>query len=780
MSTVATAILELVTDTRKMVSGLDSAVGQAKAFGSKLESTAKGVEAAWGAMSAAMGVLALGAISKEFLDMAGNVADLSARLNVSTDTVQEWQATFGKSGVEIDTVAKASEQLSLKLNGGDKSAVAALQAMGLSVEELQKMKPEDRFIKVADAVGQLQNQDDKIAASKGLFGKGGLELLAALDGHLGETIQQVREMGLVIDGETIQAADKFGDQLGFMGQQLMGILASVIGPLLPALSELGNVLSWLGREVIGPVLNFAIKGLLTWIYTLQEGLSSLVASIVGLGSRLPGVGKYFAQFSEFNREMADKMATLRTNLWKASEATAAIGNAAAPAARKIAGLGEASGAAAPKHKEQADRLTELAEKAAAAARAMEQSIGRGIFNSGPAANRPDSFGGVDTELARARAALAELGTMTDGYIDIGVKLSPTEDAYRALVEMVSRTAEATHSAVADAIGTLPNLLTQAFTGGGGLGGALKAFTSQIGGNIGRGLFEAGGLLNGVGNKLAGVFGSAFGLALPGIGQALGALVGPVMGKLFSVLKNIGGPSQQELGGRDAEKKFEDSFGGFDKMMARIGDAYAATGRTRQQAEKDIKSLLDAEKQGPEAVKKWIDSLQAVIDQADAATQATADAQAKATSDAEAARDARLKTAKDEIDGLVKQREDLAAGIAQEAVEEDMGVIERAQRDQLASLDAQIQAKNDAFARLAEDTAQTMKAAIEEALASIRVQPVHVPAVLDAPGGLKDGADAVLGASQGAGDVVINLEGREIARGALPYLAQAAEAYGVTG
>ena len=54
----------------------------------------------------------------------------------------------------------------------------------------------------------------------------------------------------------------------------------------------------------------------------------------------------------------------------------------------------------------------------------------------------------------------------------------------------------------------------------------------------------------------------------------------------------------------------------------------------------------------------------------------------------------MKTAKDEIDGLVKQREDLAAGIAQEAVEEDMGVIERAQRDQPRLLDAQIQAKND--------------------------------------------------------------------------------------
>jgi uncharacterized membrane protein YeaQ/YmgE (transglycosylase-associated protein family) len=43
-----------------------------------------------------------------------------------------------------------------------------------------------------------------------------------------------------MDQQTIKAADDFGDQLGLLGQQLMGIVGTVVGPLLPALSALGT------------------------------------------------------------------------------------------------------------------------------------------------------------------------------------------------------------------------------------------------------------------------------------------------------------------------------------------------------------------------------------------------------------------------------------------------------------------------------------------------------------------------------------------------------------
>lgn len=778
---VAQAILEIVTDTGKMSAGLDSAVGLARSAGSKIEATSKGIETAWKSMSAAMGVLALGAVGKEFLDMAGNVADLSARLDISTDTVQEWQATFGKAGIPIESVAKSSEILSQKLLGGDKSAVAALQAMGLSVAELQAMNPDERFIKVADAVGQLQNQDDKIAASKGLFGKGGPELLAALDGHLGDTIDQIREMGLVIDGETIAAADEFGDQLGLMGTQLLGIVATVVGPLLPALSALGNVLSWIGRNIVEPVLNVAIRAAMTLLAGFVEVVTGLLGRLASLGSHLPGVGDKFAAMATVLDGVSKKTGEYMAGLWKSKDAADGAGGAAEQAKPKIAGLGDAHDDAGKKAKRQAEELDRLKDKIAA----INFAVANGFGRDGDA-----GAGAVAADVARAKATVEamqkavgiEKGVAAGGVWNVGVQLD-LDDAQDVLAAFEEEAATSFGGALQSAIGNLPALLTQAFTGGGGVGGALKAFTSQIGGSVGRGLFEAGGMLNGLGNKLTGIFGSAFGLALPGIGQALGALVGPALEKLYGGLKRLfGGPSEKELSGRAPVAELEKQYGGFEGTLNRIGDAYAAVGKTREQAQRDYKAMLDAEKQGADAVKPWIDSFQKVIENADAAARATAEAEQRASEQITAERDARLQAARDEIDGLAQQRADLAAGLAQEALEDDAGVIEKQQREQLAALDQQIQEKNDAFAQLAEQTGAAMKAAIEEALASIRVQPVHVPAVLDAPGGLsmKDGADQVIAANSGAGDVVINLDGLEIARGTLPYMAQAASAYGVTG
>lgn len=808
MSTVGTAILEILTDTNKMSAGLASAHKDIKAFGSKVEATSKQISAVWGAMSAAMGVLALGAVGKEFLDFAGNVADLSQRLTVSTDTVQEWQATFGKAGVPIESVAKSSEILSEKINGGDKSAVAALKAMGLSVSELQKMQPEDRFIKVADAVGELTNADDRVAASKGLFGKGGLELLAALDGHLGETIDQIREMGLVIDGETIAAADDFGDQLGLMGQQMLGIVATVIGPLLPALSALGNILSWIGRNVIGPVLNVAIKSAMTLLAGFVEVVAGLLSRLASLGSHIPGVGDKFKQMAEALDGVSKKTGAYMADLWKQKDATDATGTAAGMTAPKIAGLGDASDDAAKKHKKEADELAKLNERIDQINRASAAGPFKGPEYNPAAGELPG--------LGQLRAYLEAAEALKKGGKPLGIDPQSIEQAIanggafglesigQALPPLFE---EGATDGFASAIQGLGGILQKAFQGGGGFKAAFQSIGSSLGGHLGEGLFKAGGLLNGLGNKLTGIFGSSLGLALPGIGQVIGSLLGAALPKVWNGIKKLfGGPSEKELGGRDLEKKFEDSLGGFDGMMAKIGEAYAATGRTREQAQKDVKALLDAERQGPEAVQAWIDSLNRVIDEADTATQATKDAADAAA----AAGKERMTAAEGELNTLLEKRKSLADGLAQEAYEDDKGAIQRQQESELANLEAQIAQKADAYAQLAQETGQTMADAIVEAISKIQIPPLYVPVTVGVGGGVTtppvvpmadggfgritkptffysagqedfafSGEGRRFGGGGPTGDVVIHLDGREIARSNIRHLAGAARAFGVT-
>lgn len=723
MSRIGTAILEIRTDTAQLSAGLTSAQKDVKAFGSQVESTSKVVGTIGKALSAAFAVTAIVSVGKEFLDFAGNVSDLSQRLGVNTDTVQEWQATFGKAGVPIESVAKSSEILSQKINGGDKSAVAALKAMGLSVSELQAMKPEDRFIKVADAVGQLQNQDDKIAASKGLFGKGGPELLAALDGHLSETIDQVREMGLVIDGETLTAADDFGDQLGLMGQQLMGIVATVIGPLLPALSALGNVLSWLGRNVIEPVLNVAIKSAMWLITGLVEHVAGFAATLAEFGAKIPGVGKYFQGYADLQRSISERAKEMRLNLFKQKDATEATGTAAEMTAPKIAGLGDASEKAA----KAADKVHDANQRLMVLMGKQNQLIVKDSLSVITAYGEAwlafmkivDKAGEAvkNTRLMPLDIEIVNAGLTNTGALGL-------ENIGTPLLEVVSRSTE---SGFARGIAAFPTLLQQSLTGGGGISGALRSAGAGIGGYLGEGLFKAGGLLNGLGNKLSGIFGSSLGLALPGIGQVIGSLLGAALPKVWSGIKKLfGGPSEKELGGRDLEKKFEDSFGGFDGMMAKIGDAYAATGRTREQAQRDVKALLDAERQGPEAVQAWIDSLNRVIEEADRATEASTRATEEAQREIDEVSAARMSAAEAELTTLLDSRKELAAGLAKEADEETKGVIQLQQEAELASLDAQIAQKADAYAQLAQETGQAMADAIVEAISKIQLPPLTVP------------------------------------------------------
>jgi hypothetical protein len=92
-------------------------------------------------------------------------------------------------------------------------------------------------------------------------------------------------------------------------------------------------------------------------------------------------------------------------------------------------------------------------------------------------------------------------------------------------------------------------------------------------------------------------GAAIGSIIPGIGTAVGAGIGAIVG-VFAKL--TAGASAAELEGRKVEKAFEDSFGGFDGMMKAVGTAYESTGRTAQQAQIDVKALMDAEVQGGQA------------------------------------------------------------------------------------------------------------------------------------------------------------------------------------
>jgi hypothetical protein len=175
-----------------------------------------------------------------------------------------------------------------------------------------------------------------------------------------------------------------------------------------------------------------------------------------------------------------------------------------------------------------------------------------------------------------------------GLENLGQKIKPAMDD-------VAKTVTTTFD---NSFRKLPDLLIASFTGNGNFWGGLKA----LGTDITKGLFggvagskDAGpfagftkGLADAVtsatsflGKSISGILGSTISGFLPGIGS----LIGPAISGVISFIKNIGGPSKEELSARDQQNELVKQLTSnlTDAQQAQVAELAAAHGGERTYA-----------------------------------------------------------------------------------------------------------------------------------------------------------------------------------------------------
>lgn len=635
MATIA-PIASLVLDISANTAALTRSVDNTNATLGRLETGAAKVGKIMAGAFTATAVIAAG---KAVLDFADNLTNLSAKTGISTTGLQKLDLAFQQSGISLDTVTTASGKLAKALIGEDKSAVGALTKLGLSVDVLKRMKPEDQFIAVADAVGKIQNPTEKTYAAMTIFGKGGVELLAGLNGKLKETTAEFERMGLIVDEETIAAADQFGDQLGLLGRQLLGVTAQIVGPLLPALSALANLIGKIGR-VIGDVIGFFVEWIQKGLVAAYAAIVRFVAGAAELATKIPFLGKHLGFAGDAAAYLRKQAEGADQYLVKLFTSTTDITNGASLAAPAMIGLGKATedaGKAAKKAREEYQEwLARVNQPIFDAIARRDQLNVDQMFQireltklQTPTGFRP--LGVFDAMAAELRELQT---TILPGFIGFG----------KAVVQAIAPPPTFLQSAIKNSFGALPQIIMSALTGGGDIGRSVGGlFGGQLFGALGKkligdGASGLGGFLAGnLGGMLSKTLGGAIGSVIPGIGTMIGSMIGPLLGKIGGFFKGLfGGPSQKELEGRAAEKQFVESLRASltatqrlesamlvaqgqsrdwaDSVIA-IRDAYLATGRTAEQALRDRQRLYEAEKRGAEAVKRVMDDInEAFIEQ----------------------------------------------------------------------------------------------------------------------------------------------------------------------
>lgn len=225
---------------------------------------------------------------------------------------------------------------------------------------------------------------------------------------------------------------------------------------------------------------------------------------------------------------------------------------------------------------------------------------------------------------------------------------------------------------------IPNLIADAFTGGGGIGGGLKAIASKLGGGLLEHLFTSPtglgqSLVSGIGKLFGNNVAGAFAGMLGPIAGALGALAGPLLAKIGGWVKNIFGGGGE---GRDLVKAWLDETGqSFDSLRAKLNTL-------SDQAEANrlwIALTQGSAENNPTAAKAAIDAIVAAFEkQGEAAKQAaekTETAQAKVTA-----------VLQKTLDDINSELDSLNRSIADEAPERVMGHIERKARERIRILE----------------------------------------------------------------------------------------------
>ena len=193
--------------------------------------------------SAARGLTSLlGGVGDEFDKM-------SARTGLSSEALSEFAHAAEMSGASISDVEGAMRSLASQIvaaQSGSGRAEKAFQILGVSVEQIAALNPEQQFDAIARAISAISDPTERAGAAMRIFGAAGANLIPLFsqgpDG-LAKLRQEARDLGVSVDSTTAKMGANFQDATTRLKTAFQGLGLTIARAVTPALIDFANVAS---------------------------------------------------------------------------------------------------------------------------------------------------------------------------------------------------------------------------------------------------------------------------------------------------------------------------------------------------------------------------------------------------------------------------------------------------------------------------------------------------------------------------------------------------------
>lgn len=277
---LGTLTLDLVARIGNYTEGLSKADRET-------QKRAKAIEKAFADAGTAIGIGLSAAITgavaglvafDRLIKSAADFQDIAEKIGGSAEGIASFGTAAGTAGVDIETIAAASVKLSSALVGVDddsKAAGAAIEALGLNIEEFKALSPESQIEAVSKALAGFEDGANKTAVAVALFGKSGAQLLPFL-----KALEEQGGRQVILTEQQIQLADQYADAQAKAAAELRQYAQLAATQALPALTSLNKVLIDVAVEMLGVDKQTGALAANNGIKVFAENAISAVAFVI--------------------------------------------------------------------------------------------------------------------------------------------------------------------------------------------------------------------------------------------------------------------------------------------------------------------------------------------------------------------------------------------------------------------------------------------------------------------------------------------------------------------
>lgn len=231
-----------------------------------------GAAALAGAATVIGGTMIAGA--KGVAEYGDNIDKMSQKIGISAEEYQKWDYVMARAGTSVDVMKNGMKTLSAQAqNNSD-----AFKKLGISQEEAAKMSNNELFMKAVQHLSGMEEGAERTTLATQLLGKAGLEMGPLFNGGtkaIEEQMKMAEEYGMIMSDDMVAASATFQDSMETLGRTMKGIGNSLLGELLPTMTE---VTDGLANIFAGNVQEGAAQ--------ISQGIQDLVGSIA---AAIPGV-----------------------------------------------------------------------------------------------------------------------------------------------------------------------------------------------------------------------------------------------------------------------------------------------------------------------------------------------------------------------------------------------------------------------------------------------------------------------------------------------------------